>query len=654
MLNPKQIQQLLKIIDMNQSLVIAREFGLDFLSDSDKFILESAGVEWETLYSVENDSIFTSFHMGLLSDALRDINYADKLSFKELYEYIQGGEYIPLSQAEIDVINSIKTQSLSSIRGIGGRIFKDVNGILEDTSRAAQEKFLLDETESGVRKKWTTRKIANEIAHKTGDWGRDFDRIVQYASQAAYERGKAAGVEREHGLDALVCKRVLPGACKHCIRLYLTNGLGSAPKIFTLRELINNGSNIGRKVADWLPTLDPVHPYCYDQETEVLTNQGWKFFKDLNRSELFFSVNLDTGEGEWKKAIKWVDEEYHGNMHHFSNKNFDLMTTPNHHHVIQTYSSKKLRLIETKKLPKEAQFLTHLPKWTGSELDEITFGERVFKGDDFITFLAYFLSEGSLIEYKNQTRIHISQSKKKYYKEIEKCLEELFPRFGRCIDYLQVNLSRDKDIELIKYLKSFGKSVDKFIPNEIKERSPRQIELFLKAYCQGDGSVYKGRDWDGYECKDYRLYYTSSKRIADGLSELILKIGKRPGFKIKPAQEIYDPKRDKSYMQNADIIVVSELSSKFAHKAAMKEEIVHYHGKIYDVELEGNHTLFVRRNGKIAVSGNCRCALEYLSKNKKDVTWDVQAKKFEIKPAILSSRPRPKIRAVVGGKEVWV
>ena len=32
--------------------------------------------------------------------------------------------------------------------------------------------------------------------------------------------------------------------------------------VFPLKEIIANGNNIGRKVADWKPTISPTHPYC--------------------------------------------------------------------------------------------------------------------------------------------------------------------------------------------------------------------------------------------------------------------------------------------------------------------------------------------------------------------------------------------------------
>lgn len=261
-LTPNQTNKLLKIIDKNQAMVLGREFGTDFLTDYDRSLLQESGVDLESLYSEATDTAFTSFHFGMLSDSLKEMGLADKTSYNDLYEYISRGEYIPLTHSEIEAINSIKIQSLASLRSVGGKIFQDINQILPDSSRETQEAFIRKEVEEGIRYKKTTREIASEIAHKTGDWSRDFDRIVQYMSQAAFERGKASAMTRQYGEDIFVYKQVYPGACKHCIRLYLTQGLGSKPKTFKLAQLVANGSNIGRKVADWKPTLDPIHPYC--------------------------------------------------------------------------------------------------------------------------------------------------------------------------------------------------------------------------------------------------------------------------------------------------------------------------------------------------------------------------------------------------------
>src|ERR1700744_1170461 len=224
-----QLNELLSIIERNQSFIIGKEFGIDFLTDIDKQRLKDFGVDIDTLYSADADTIFTSFNLGMLSEALGMAN-TNGISYSQLRDYIKGGNYIPLTQRESFIIQNIKNQSFNNVKALNGRIFKDVNQILIDDSLHQQQKFLREELESGVSKKETVSKIANKIAEKTGDWTRDFDRIIEYASNTSFENGKAEMISQSYGEDALVWKKVYNGACKHCIRLYLTNGIGSEPK----------------------------------------------------------------------------------------------------------------------------------------------------------------------------------------------------------------------------------------------------------------------------------------------------------------------------------------------------------------------------------------------------------------------------------------
>jgi len=64
------------------------------------------------------------------------------------------------------------------------------------------------------------------------------------------------------------------GACKYCAKFwYLEDGI--TPRVYKMSELIANGSNIGRKAKDWLPTIDSTHP----NESHILSElkQGFGF-----------------------------------------------------------------------------------------------------------------------------------------------------------------------------------------------------------------------------------------------------------------------------------------------------------------------------------------------------------------------------------------
>lgn len=177
-----QIHDLSAIIQRNQALVINGGCRIDSLTESDNIIFKKYGVDLDQLYYESKNTIFTSFHFTLISDSLKELEFADKLTYNDLYEHISKGRYIPITQKEIAIINRIRTQSLSHLQSVENKIFQDVNQILPDTSRATQETFLRKEIEQGYREGRGIKQISGEIAHKTGDWSRDFDEIVRYVS----------------------------------------------------------------------------------------------------------------------------------------------------------------------------------------------------------------------------------------------------------------------------------------------------------------------------------------------------------------------------------------------------------------------------------------------------------------------------------------
>lgn len=79
-LTPENTNELLNLINRNQNIAVAKEFGPEFLTEYDKSLLSDYGVKVDELYQLENDTVFTSFSFGLLSDSLEAIHILENLS----------------------------------------------------------------------------------------------------------------------------------------------------------------------------------------------------------------------------------------------------------------------------------------------------------------------------------------------------------------------------------------------------------------------------------------------------------------------------------------------------------------------------------------------------------------------------------------------
>lgn len=655
--NNEQIQEILSLVDFRFADLVWKIFGPSHLTSQDKENLKKHGIDPGSLVK-KIPPYWANWMFGLLSGKLSDYQ-AKQISYKDLLDYLARRQYETPSKREIEEYEMACNRTYGYLKGLGDKMKKDISSYISDSElrmRMEQERTIKEGVKRGIVERDTTKLIAAKISNQLNDWSRDWNRIVETEYQGVFNMGRVQSYMREgDGPNTLIYFDVYPAACRHCIRLYLTAGIGSEPKLFTAEELIGNGTNIGRRVADWKPTIiTAVHPFCYDDKVEVLTNKGWKFFKDLDKTELFLSINPETGEGEYVPAVAWINQYYEGDMVYRKSKCFDLANTPNHVHVGRKHGQKHISLVNESDIKDNFSFLSHIPSWKGIDTPFIVIDNKKYDTNLFCEFLGYYLSEGSFTEWgdKNRTiprrRVNISQKKSEAKEKIIKCCRALFKNVIVTKERIEFNLNKENDKDLIHIIRSFGHAHEKYVPDFIKELSPKYIKIFLDAFLLGDGTVHRGVLYDGYQCKPQRIYSTSSVKLKDDLGELLLKVGKCPSFKNRGKSIYHCKKQKKDYLDRYDQWNVAELNSKYRYGKVMKKEIKPYKGFIYDVELEKNHTLVVRRNDNVCVSGNCRClARRYM---KGDV-WDKETRSFK-QPIDYKRKTAPgaKVKIIVGDK----
>lgn len=655
--NNEQIQEILSLVDFRFADLVWKIFGPSHLTSQDKENLKKHGIDPGSLVK-KIPPYWANWMFGLLSGKLSDYQ-TKQISYKDLLDYLARRQYETPSKREIEEYEMACNRTYGYLKGLGDKMKKDISSYISDSElrmRMEQERTIKEGVKRGIVERDTTKLIAAKISNQLNDWSRDWNRIVETEYQGVFNMGRVQSYMREgDGSNTLIYFDVYPAACRHCIRLYLTAGIGSEPKLFTAEELIGNGTNIGRRVADWKPTIiTAVHPFCYDDKVEVLTNKGWKFFKDLDKTELFLSINPETGEGEYVPAVAWINQYYEGDMVYRKSKCFDLANTPNHVHVGRKHGQKHISLVNESDIKDNFSFLSHIPSWKGIDTPFIVIDNKKYDTNLFCEFLGYYLSEGSFTEWgdKNRTiprrRVNISQKKSEAKEKIIKCCRALFKNVIVTKERIEFNLNKENDKDLIYIIRSFGHAHEKYVPDFIKELSPKYIKIFLDAFLLGDGTVHRGVLYDGYQCKPQRIYSTSSVKLKDDLGELLLKVGKCPSFKNRGKSIYHCKKQKKDYLARYDQWNVAELNSKYRYGKVMKKEIKPYKGFIYDVELEKNHTLVVRRNDNVCVSGNCRClARRYM---KGDV-WDKETRSFK-QPIDYKRKTAPgaKVKIIVGDK----
>ena len=345
------------------------------------------------------------------------------------------------------------------------------------------------------------------------------------------------------------------------------------------------------------------HPQCYSADTKVLTNNGWKLFADVENNDLVLSLNPDTRRIEYVGIVDRQCWEKQGKMVRFHSRNLDCLVTPEHDMVYLAKSNGKIKHCSAKEFKQDKGAFYRGCEYDANDCKAIAIGRHIVDFDLFCEFIAYYLSDGSLIR---SSQIVISQADGQPHKE--RIIESVTQMGFRA--YVTDTFINFYDKAFASHLRQFGKSVDKYIPQEIKNASKRQIMLFLDAYARCDGHVKKPRSFIGNHgnvctpMQGERVFYTTSQRMAGDLCELLLKIGHRPSISEKqPGTSV--KKTGALIKGNHVCYVIRDCSSQTA--TTFKKEFVEYDNLVYDLTLERNHIMYVQRNGRCFWGSNCMC-----------------------------------------------
>lgn len=366
--------------------------------------------------------------------------------------------------------------------------------------------------------------------------------------------------------------------------------------------------------------LPPLHPNCYSKDTEVFTSNGWKLFKDVTKEDLILSLNPKTHETEFIPFTEKVSYHYVGEMYHFHNRWFDMQITPDHEMFVEKRvdHGKKGRSIEPffikpselhgeHKILRKAEYSKESPKY-------IDINGLRFKPEDYAFFMAWFIAEGSVLHDKNvgisrAYPIKISQHNKEHRKLLEERLKEIYDSVGLKLS-VQKEGFETYSRELYEYLHPLGRSHEKYIPEEVFQLSREHLNIFLDNYVKADGHE---RVCDNHVVQNSseKQVFTSSKRLADDLSYLILLAGYCPSFHIDKNKGKEVEFANGTYTTNHDLTRISLNKSKYAQVSGMSVDLVPYEDMVYCLELPKWHTLWIKSKNKISWGGNCRCTASF-------------------------------------------
>jgi 8-oxo-dGTP pyrophosphatase MutT (NUDIX family) len=361
--------------------------------------------------------------------------------------------------------------------------------------------------------------------------------------------------------------------------------------------------------------------YCYDDQTEILTESGWKLFKNLDRTERVASRN-DAGEFVWEQPTEYVVNDWTDELIEFKSPSVDLLVTPNHRMLlgVKTASGNLtdefvLRADETSALSRRKRCRLGIPttsKWTGTSIAEKIVptipANRRSVGDGFryqsrpgftvpmrawCEFLGLYVAEGSTVIQISRRRhdvVIVQSVESPRLSEMRRILASVPFHWQEYLRKDGMIAFTTSSVALAEELKPLGLSWQKYVPSEIKSLPVDCLEAFINGFWLGDGFI-KNKD----DTCEVRGFATSSPVLADDLQELLQKCGHDSVVSVK------DQSRWAGNISKRLAYQVVERSR--SYQPLPKGRRVPYMGSVYCVSVPTG-LLYVRRNGRSVWCGN--------------------------------------------------
>lgn len=368
---------------------------------------------------------------------------------------------------------------------------------------------------------------------------------------------------------------------------------------------------------------------CHSDDTEYLTDKGWRLYEGVSAGDKLATFNTNTGLLEFQEFTNRYRYHFDGHLLHLQNRGVDALVTPSHRMwtraaTAATRTEKEWEFVEAQCLEDirgKIGGCVEIPvsaDWVGEEVQEfvipggwrangwdpskpsknvtkdteryerakVKYADRRVSMGAFLTFLGYFVSEGSTT--KTRGPITLSQKAGDTADHMIACFEEL--GFGPYVvesrpDELNIGICHGG---LWEWLRDHCGTCcyEKRLPQWVLSLAPRQLYLVLQAMIEGDGSRDPRGTFDSFS------YTTTSKILNDQLHEMCLKLGFALTTRVVPHERwrtrycSYGTRKTRHLLKVADQI-----------------EPALYKGHVSCFSVP-NGTLVTRRNGRVLISGN--------------------------------------------------
>lgn len=352
---------------------------------------------------------------------------------------------------------------------------------------------------------------------------------------------------------------------------------------------IPSPSKCGEWIVERLLSNERGHYGCYSSDTQVLTEDGWIYWTEVTTDTILAAYDTETGIVKFEKPSAVQRWEYNDKMYHLEGQALDFLVSPDHRMIVQNRKkdgtwSESYAITASEVYGKPVRYIT-----TGnlSNSDRIYISTPI---DDcyFWSLIGFWIGDGDIHTSKNTLRFHLKRSRKINY------LENLCSKLG--LDFYATKNDR--------YVVSYPGIGEWVKINCLTDQNHKKIpDGYLRLEKDCVYSLFDGlKNSDGTIRRNTWSYSTTSKI----LSEQLQAIAALNDLKFTLTEEIRENENhsDVYYLRMSDRIYPRVEISQSTRSRTYKEEWIDYSGEIHCATVSTG-ALIVRRNGKVAVCGNC-------------------------------------------------
>ena len=331
--------------------------------------------------------------------------------------------------------------------------------------------------------------------------------------------------------------------------------------------------------------------HCYDKETEVLTDSGFKKWSNVNKNDLIASVDPNTREFiGFEEPNELIKYKYNDKMLHIKNRKIDLKVSKEHKLYASLSRTAEKRInpnfslvkatSETKYSKNNSKVYKKPMRMTRTAINNRNYNNHN-ENNYLYSLYGFFIGDG-YSQGGNKLYFHLKKGRKiKYLRKLANKLDYKFKENKNNKYIIHKNNIGNEFRDMF-----YNNKKKKTFPNSLLKMSSKQFDYFWDGLFNSDGS----------DTSNNLEYFTTSKELANKIQALGA-INNVP-FTI-----------NKSNIKNNNTLYTLNFNTrKFPHVNDSRNNYkeykwVDYNGYIYSASVSKG-LLIVRRNNKVVLSGN--------------------------------------------------